>query len=568
MSIKVEFQPSGRTVTVEKGKTALEAAQIAGAGLLATCGGQASCGSCVIQLQKRAITSEPTDVEKEHLTESELLSGYRLACHTRLQKPSVITIPPRSLSALQRLQVEGDESSIPFDPRARVIDNSIEHQTRVEYRNSGTGVCLPFETPVLGMAVDLGTTKIAAYLIDLRKGITLARQGMMNPQVSYGDDVMARITYVLENQSGAETLQKAILDCLRQLAGDLCNIANSASEHTGSNSDFSPECITEVVLVGNTAMHHICLGLPLEQLGLSPYQPAVSDELDLSANQLGLNFAPQARTYLLPNVAGFVGADHVAMLLAAGILQETKNTLYLDIGTNTEVTLFIGGRMLCCSTASGPAFEGAHIRHGMRAADGAIEKIQIKNSSIYYSTIGDQHPVGICGSGIIDAIAQMRNAGILNEKGRFASTHPLVRPGEKGPELLVASRDEAGHDSDITIDRKDISEIQLTKGAIRAGVEILLSETGHSAEAIEKVVIAGAFGSFIDIKSAKIIGLFPDIPTERFQQIGNAAGIGAKQSLLSLEKRAEANQIAKQLEYIELASRADFTSAFSLAMMF
>ncbi len=613
MKIQIDFQPAGRKVEVQKGATIMEAAQSAGVGLLATCGGQSSCGSCVIRLISDTPADEPGFVEKENFTQAELDAGYRLACQTRLFASAIVNIPSQSLSAPQRLQVEGKYDKVEFEPKIRVVNfylptnvhqnphdiseyilielkkykcfrsiavneeistsamkTAAENQgeIRVVIYESEIILVIPPNTPVLGMAVDIGTTKIAGYLVDLVSGINLSKKGCINPQIAYGDDVMARITYALASETGAGTLQASVIDALNQLAADLCTSAQSDNVGNSVIPSYHPSQITEMVLVGNTAMHHICLGLPLQQLGRAPYVPAVSKEMDLSCQELKLTTSPSAFVHLLPNVAGFVGADHVSMLLSSGIMKESQNTLYIDIGTNTEITLLIDNRMHSCSTASGPAFEGAHIHDGMRAADGAIERIWIVDNHIRYQTINDKRPIGICGSGIIDGIAQMLMAGIINERGALDSGHPLVRKGEKCLELVIAPSEDTGHGRDIIINRKDISEIQLAKGAIQAGLELLLAETGNNVDQIERVIVAGAFGSFIDIKSAKTIGLFPNLATSQFKQVGNAAGMGAIHSLLSLRKRTEASVIAKKLEYLELAAHNGFTDAFARAMMF
>jgi uncharacterized 2Fe-2S/4Fe-4S cluster protein (DUF4445 family) len=314
-------------------------------------------------------------------------------------------------------------------------------------------------------------------------------------------------------------------------------------------------------------MHHLFLGLPVRQLGLAPYVAAVSAPLDAKAQDIGLGFAPGATVHLLPNIAGFVGADHVAMLLATEAEEMAdKVVVRIDIGTNTEITLSANGRLVACSTASGPAFEGAHIRDGMRAAEGAIERVRVSDGSVDYQTIGDGPPVGICGSGILDAIAQFKMAGILNRRGAMDKEHPLVRQSDDGTEVLLAAADATRHGRDIVLNRKDVSEIQLSKGAMRAGIEILLEQFGLTADDIDAFIIAGAFGTYIDVASAITIGMFPSLPLERFRQVGNAAGIGAKLSLLSSKQRAQAATLATNVEYLELTNYPGFTNQFARAM--
>jgi uncharacterized 2Fe-2S/4Fe-4S cluster protein (DUF4445 family) len=415
---------------------------------------------------------------------------------------------------------------------------------------------LPPHNPPLGLAVDLGSTKLAGYLIDLRTGETLAAEGMMNPQIAYGEDVMARLTYVVQHQTGARQLQQVIVNGLDDLARALCKQAGHVSED-----------IVEAVIVGNTAMHHLLLGLPTEQLGSAPYVAALSEPCDLMARDIGFSFAPDVFVHILPNIAGFVGADHVAMLLGSGIYKAEDVVLGLDIGTNTEVALKVGEHLWTCSTASGPAFEGAHIRAGMRAAPGAVERVWIDEHRVSYQVIGDQLPVGMCGSGILDAVGQLRKIGLLNDLGAMSLDHPRARQGSAGPEFVVVPHAESGNKHDIVLTRGDVSEIQLAKGAMRAGAEVLMQEAGITVSDLERIVIAGAFGSYIDVQNALRIGMFPPLPPERFEQVGNAAGVGARLALISADLRILAQDIAAQAEYVELTNDPRFTMAFTDAML-
>jgi len=327
----------------------------------------------------------------------------------------------------------------------------------------------------------------------------------------------------------------------------------------------------DAVVVGNTAMHHLFAGLPVAQLGAAPYVPAVGEALDIQAREVGLELAPGAYVHLPPNIAGYVGADHVAMLLAAGVAHKKDRTVVaLDIGTNTEITLTHQGRMVSCSCASGPAFEGAHIHDGMRAAPGAIERVQINGDEVRIHTINHQPAVGICGSGILDAISEMIAAGIVDRRGAIHKNHPAIRTANGRSELVLAHGEKTGHGKDVVVTRKDVNEIQLAKGAIRAGVEILLEVVGLAGDdqAIDEFIVAGAFGTYIDLESAIRVGMFPDIPIERFQQVGNAAGTGARQMLVSTEQRRSAQAMVGELEYVELSAHPDFINEFSHALFF
>jgi uncharacterized 2Fe-2S/4Fe-4S cluster protein (DUF4445 family) len=317
----------------------------------------------------------------------------------------------------------------------------------------------------------------------------------------------------------------------------------------------------EAVVVGNTAIHHLFLGLPVKQLGLSPYVPAVDSALDIKAREIGLYIAPGAYVHLLPNIAGYVGADHVAMLLATRLAETNGITLAIDIGTNTEICLNHKGKMTSVSCASGPAFEGAHIKFGMRAAPGAIEHVRLEDEVLEIQTIAGEPPVGICGSGLLDVVAQMRRNQILDRGGKMTQ-HPLVRDRDGRAEFVLAKRPGL---EDITISQKDVRELQLAKAAIHLGIQALVEAEGLSENDLEGVIIAGAFGTFIDVESAITIGMLPDLPLERFKQVGNAAGTGARLALISSGERRKAQQIAERDGYIELAKMPNFNRKFAQA---
>jgi uncharacterized 2Fe-2S/4Fe-4S cluster protein (DUF4445 family) len=593
--VHVDFEPVGRRIDVTSGTNLLEAAQAAGVQLSSLCGGIGSCDTCKIRLVKGQV-SKHTLEELAALSEEEIATGYRLACQTVPESDVKVDIPPESLATPQRLQVEGQEIEIELDPIVKQLEIQLEPaslrdlqaddvrlKSAVEragisspeirmpvmrdlsnrlrsqnwdislaLRDTEIVAVLPAGSRLLGLSVDVGTTKVAAYLVDLADGSTLAKVGAMNPQVAYGEDVISRIAYTNQHKN---VLHKRIIDTLNNMVDELCQVGGAQREQ-----------IVEAVVVGNTAMHHLFLGLPVRQLGESPYVPALGEAVDVLAADIGLKLAPGAYVYLPPNVAGYVGADHVAMVLASGVWNTRKTTLALDIGTNTEITLAAGGRLLSCSTASGPVFEGAHIHDGMRAAPGAIERVQIVDGDIRLQTIDAQPPVGICGSGILDVVAEMLDAGILNRNGRMLMQNPLVHNRDGSPEVTLVATEKTGHNRDIVVNRKDVNEIQLAKGAIRAGSEILLAEAGLSDSDLDEIIIAGAFGTYIHVPSAVRVGMFPPLALERFRQIGNAAGVGAKQMLVSRQRRHLALQISQRIEYIELTIHPRFTEEFMKAM--
>ena len=300
---------------------------------------------------------------------------------------------------------------------------------------------------------------------------------------------------------------------------------------------------------------------------LAPYVPAVSGSLNTKSRDIGLVVSPGAYIHTLPNIAGFVGADHVAMLLAAGLDDIAATTIGIDIGTNTEITLCSNGQMRSCSCASGPAFEGAHIKDGLRAVAGAIEKVKIDGATVTLQTIEGQPPIGLCGSGVLDAVAQLLDGQIIDRMGKLRP-HPCVRATESGKEFVLATRDESGTGKEVTLTEKDISEIQLAKGAIASGINILLKSAGISWKDVEQVIIAGAFGTYIDVASAISIGMLPPLPIEQFSQVGNAAGVGAKLALVSTTQRQMAVDIARRVSYVELTGYPEYPKVFANALRF
>jgi uncharacterized 2Fe-2S/4Fe-4S cluster protein (DUF4445 family) len=589
----IDFEPVGRRGQFAKEQSLLDCARQLSVDLVSICGGIGNCERCKVQVISGQVSQISLE-EEASLSAKELEQGYRLACMAYPLSDIKLHVPPESLTALQRTQIEGLEVNVEPDPPVRGLDAHLtpptlaspqadaqnlwaalaaqgigsgridfhvqqnlskqvrenDWQLRVALRGDEIVALDAPSTRWLGLAVDIGTTKVAGYLIDLESGKTLAAKGLMNPQISYGEDVVSRIVAASKSPADAARLQSLLTDALSQLAAELCAETNT-----------KPTDIVEAVVVGNTAIHHLFLGLPVKQLGLSPYVPAIDDALDIKAREIGLNIAPGAYVHLLPNIAGYVGADHVAMLLATRLAETNGVTLAIDIGTNTEICLNNKGKMTSVSCASGPAFEGAHIKFGMRAAPGAIEHVWLENDRLEIQTIAGEPPVGICGSGLLDVVAQMRLNNIVDRSGKIGE-HALVRRQDSRVEFLLAERQ--GLD-DITISQKDVRELQLAKAAIRLGIQALVEAEGLSENDLEQITIAGAFGTFIDIQSAIIIGMLPNLPLERFMQVGNAAGTGARLALISQSERLKAQQIAEQDGYIELAKMPDFNRKFAQA---
>lgn len=590
----IDFEPVGLRGNCLQNQSLLECARNLNVDIISLCGGAGTCRRCRIQIISGEV-SEPTSAEKSALSEKELKLNYRLACQTYPKSNIKICVPPESLSAPQRTQVEGLELEVRPEPPIRIFEaqlsppslNKPESDDRLLWsalarqhgltegtidllvqqtlspglRESNWGVRVAMREGEiialgklsehsLGLAVDIGTTKIAAYLVDMETGKTLASKGLMNPQISYGEDVVSRIFAAGKSPENAAKLQKLLVDALNETAEEMCR------EIQHSRSD-----IMEAVVVGNTAIHHLFLRLPVSQLGLSPYVPAVRSAVDLKARDLGLRIAPGAYVHLLPNIAGYVGADHVAMLLAARIAEAGHTLLAIDIGTNTEICLNHNGKMASVSCASGPAFEGAHIKFGMRAAPGAIEHVQLSGEKLEIQTIGNQPPIGICGSGLLDVAAQLRLNNIIDAGGKMGS-HPRVRKCEGISEFVLVDRPDR---EAITVSQRDIRELQLAKAAIRLGIRALVEAQSISEGNIEEILIAGAFGTFIDIQSAITIGMLPALPLEKFKQVGNAAGTGARLALVSETERRKAQEIALRDAYIELAGIPAFNRKFAEA---
>ena len=591
----IDFEPLGRRGECQDDQSLWACAHQLGAGISSICGGVGTCQSCKARVLTGAV-SEPTSNELDAFSPQELNDGWRLACQTYPRSDCKLGIPPESMSLLQRTQVEGLEIAVPPEPpvqgyhlrlatpslsdlladgdrllealdqqhqlRCSRIDISVlrtlsprlrswQWQCQASVRDDEVIALGPWPGRQLGLAIDLGTTKIAGYLVDLSDGRTLTSQGVMNPQLSYGEDIISRISFVNNSADEGTQLQKVVIKTLNELISDL-------SAEVGA----SPADIVEAVVVGNTAMHHLFLGLPVRQLALSPFIPAVGNALDIKARDLGLHVAPGAFVHLLPNIAGFVGGDHVAMLLVADVWQTEGPVVALDIGTNTEVSLVNSGEITTVSCASGPVFEGGHIKDGIRATSGAIERVRIAGDSIQYQTIEEALPVGICGSGILDTMAQLYLAGIIDKGGRMQENHPRVRNRDNRREFVLVSEEEQDNRPAIVTTQQDIRQLQLAKAAIRTGIQVLLEASGCPEEEIKQVIIAGAFGSYIDVSSAITIGMLPSLPLDRFRQVGNAAGMGAKLALISISQRTRAQAIASRVHYLEIASTPNFMDTF------
>lgn len=580
----------------------LEATQDASIDVSAVCGGVGTCGKCkVIVRQGSELLGALTEFERQCFSEDEVQAGYRLACQAEVAAEGLITveIPLESRGSRYRLQVEGLETPVELNPSVtgvelevtppslrdvRSLDDAlieaasrrgmklerIEHDCLLSLGKTLKGLnwrvqAVVYEgtkltaltkpgSPILGVAFDIGTTKLAGYLVDLKSGRLLAKSSSVNPQVLYGEDVMSRLTYILKDKDGLSNLVSSVRKALDSMVGEACQAAGAMRED-----------VAEIVLVGNTLMHHLAVGVEPSSLGRAPYAPVVNSAYAVEASKVGIAGGPGCTAYFLPNVAGFVGADCVADTIATGLDAGAENRLLVDIGTNTEVVLAADHELWGASCASGPAFEGAHIKHGMRAMSGAIEHVAIDESlKVLYTTVDGSAPAGICGSGVIDTVAEMVHHGILDVSGRMSSevATDLVVKGEDCLEFVLADASKAAGGKPVTFTQRDVREIQKAKGAIASGIKILLNKAGVTKSSLERVYVAGAFGTYIDIGSAISIGMLPDVPLHLIKQVGNSAGTGARMCLLSRDAKRRANETAKRMRYVELATCEEFQDTY------
>jgi len=602
----VRFIPDGKRVEINNGSSVLDAALKAKIDISSLCGGRGYCGKCqVIVVENPQHLSPMTDDERKHLDLEKVDAGYRIACKAKVNGDIAIKIPEQSRTGKQKLVIMGIEPEVVLKPPivkiyleltkptihdriaddirlvnalnikgtpAKFLDYDVALKLPDVARDGDwkltatvrhTGEVIDVESgdtsqENYGFAVDIGTTKVAGFLIDLNTGTLLRAKGIMNPQIPFGEDLMTRISQVAKNKDNIAKIHEVTIQGIYGLMKQICDLTN-----------INCSKISEMVIVGNTAMHHFFLGVNPFHVGMAPYPPAVAKSMDLKTTKLGINIRNGAYVHLLPNVAGFVGADAVADVLATEIYTTDKLTLLIDVGTNTEVMLGNKKRIVSCSTASGPAFEGAHIKFGMRASTGAIERVKIDPElfQVTYKTIDAGKPRGICGSGIIDALAEMLKAGLMDTGGKLRADGKGIRSSDLGLEYVLANKEETPNmQDDITITQQDIREIQKAKSAIHTGCTILMQKLGVATKDIEKLVIAGAFGLYIDPLNVMTIGMIPEVPIDRISFAGNTAGSGARLALKNIDLRESAESLASKIEYVELAAEPTFQEEYLNSM--
>lgn len=608
--VAVRILPLGRECHVPKGTRWVNVARQVGLALNLPCGGEGICGKC--RLLVREGDCPITEADRKHLAPQDLAQGFRLACQLVIDRPLVVQIPDSLLLkgshqiltqtgkvALRRdtpLVVKkafewssqlGPEMSL-WDGLAKALPHvqcplpvmrdwaaAFDEIPRQAVAALADGMLLAVETPqsgaeTLGLAVDLGTTTLVAALVDLEEGAELAVAARLNPQIEFGDDVISRIQRAGEQSWGTERLQQAVVGALNEMLEEVL------AEATASRGE-----VYQVVCAGNTTMQHLFCGLCPRELGRFPFRPVHSGSLSFFADEVGLRIHPRGRVYVFPVIGGFVGGDTVAGIVTTELFRHQTPALLIDLGTNGEIVLQTGNGLQAAATAAGPAFEGARITAGMRATRGAIERVWFDEAHqvLRYQVIGDDRPVGLCGSAMLDLLAVLRNYGLLTPEGR-------LQPGRRSeiaaqdlcdrfieldgvPSFVVARAEETSHGNVIALTQRDIRQLQLAIGAIRAGTEILLNSAGLSASQLGAVYLAGGFGNYIRRCNAQLVGLLPrDVPSERIQFWGNTSLLGAKMILLSRELRGTVEQVARSTAHVDLAAQPGFATHFAEAMIF
>ena len=625
--IEVDFVDSDdaqavRRARVGRDASLLDAARAAGVDMDATCGARGRCRSCRCKVLSGDV-SPATMQDTLQLGHEEVQERFRLACQTRpVTDCEVMALPPKSEAGHQILTGGHAAGANPLDGRAAdgagfAIDSGVRKRVvtasppREEHRQTSdlAQVLAAVDAPVdrrvpvaalrkipgelrkqrgeltvttfngrivdieagdtsehvYGMAFDIGTTSIVGTLLHLETGEEFAAVGSVNPQTVYGGDLMSRIAYAQFDEKKLVALRAKVLNAINGFIREAC-----------ANAGVSRDHVYKIVVVGNTCMHHIFLGVDVTFVGLAPYAPAVSDGIVVPAGELPLKAAPNAQVCLLPIVAGFVGADTMACVLATRIHESDELRALVDIGTNGEVVMGSKERLMACSAPAGPALEGAQIRHGMRGAVGAVEAVRI-DDDVHCSVIGSARAIGICGSGLIDACAKMVGAGVIDGMGRLgppdrerlpSALAARLRTADSGVEFVLVWDADAGKNEDVTLTQGDIRQLQLAKSAIWSGIVLLQRVMGIDDADLAELMLCGGFGNYINTESAVAIRLLPDVHLDRITYVGNAAHLGAQMALLSERERLRAEELAQRIEHVALAARPDFQDIFIDGMSF
>ena len=591
---RVFVEPIGVTLEVAADEDLLAPLVRAAVDIPTDCAGRGTCGKCLVRLGAGELTP-PTERELKRVPEKLRADGWRLACQahavsarvsievratggrrriltaSKLQHgaahPAVTTqavtmdVPTmedkrsdvaRFTQALSAGGIKASAADVPLPVLQRLPQTLRDGRWRAVAARYGRRVVdvFPGESApdLFGAAVDVGTSKVIAYLFDLGRGRLIDQEAVENPQMRYGEDVISRIAHAVK-PGQLEQLQRAVMEGINMTLGALCE-----------RQAVEPRQICDMTVVGNTAMHHLALGLSPIGLGAAPFAPGIAEPVALRAAELGVAINPEAGVYFPPPIAGFVGSDALAVIAATHLVRKKRPSMAIDIGTNTEVALAHDGRVTVTSCASGPAFEGYQIQHGMKAVAGAIERVRITpaGEAVDIRTIAGEPALGICGSGVVDLLAGLVRARVVDATGRLLE-HPLVRQGDEGREYFVT----AGVHGDIVFTQHDVRNLQLAKGAINSGWELLLDTLGVPLDELGGVYVAGAFGNYLDLHAAQFLGLFPPVPTQHVAFVGNAAGVGAQMALIHAGARRRMADLRRRIEFLDLATDPRFLDVFA-----
>ena len=606
--VKVTFLPKETSTRVPSGTTLFHAAAWTGQPIESTCGGRGTCGKCRVQVIQGSAPVTPADLQ--HLSQEDMAGGWRLSCQSEARDEMVVHVP--RLLTTPKTAMFGVGRQVLLDPNVHKVHLKLEEPTLHDQRSDvqrlrealrQEGFAMSAELPVVrtlpkalrdaefdvtavvcgetllavepgdttgacfGIAFDLGTTTIVGTLMDLNNGEPRGVTSNLNAQAIHGGDVLSRISHTMGKKEGLQEMQHFASFTM-----------NGIIERLTAESGVPLDRIYEITVAGNLTMMHLLLGIDPEPISVTPFAPAVSHGLNLRAADLGITIHPEGRVFLFPAIGSYVGGDIVAGLLATALPRGNKLRLFVDVGTNGEIALGSEPRTLSTAAPAGPAFEGAEISCGMRATTGAIEGVRITEDSVVLQTIQDAPPVGLCGSGLIDAVAQLYKRGLMDATGRMRSAEELQGrvPDALASRLItvdgvrafVLATDKETGGKPILFSQKDVRQLQFAKGSIASGIRVLMKEMGVAPEDLQEVLLAGAFGSYINPDAARIIGLVPAVPLARIRAVGNAAGEGAKIALLSYREREAAEVMPSRVEYIELSGREDFNDIFMSVLGF
>jgi len=602
--VKLDFSPSNQSFKVPPGVSVFDAASWNGIAIDSTCGGHGTCKKCKVQITEGIVPISRLDIRA--FSQEELKNGWRLACVARATENLAITVPamttrPKAATvgvgrqvilrpSVQKRYLELTEPTL-HDQRPdiqRVTDGIDDLEVSVEFealqklptilRKNNFKVTAVIVDNLLidiepgdttpsrfAVAYDLGTTTVVATLLDLNSGTPVAVKSMLSKQQPFGADVISRISATMLDETALQRLREAAQSTLNQLTDEVIQEAGISNLN-----------VYEVAVAGNATMIQLILGVDPEPVGVAPFITATQNWPVINAKEFGLEIHPQARAYVFPSFGAYVGGDIVAGVLASGMDRDKRVRLFIDVGTNCEIVLSDGNKILTTAAPAGPAFEAASIKCGMRAADGAIEVVKISKEGVTLQVIGDVEPQGMCGSGLVDAVAELAKIGVLDQSGRFVSQEVLERdfPNLSNRVITLESNEKAfllhGDKEDplVFLTQRDVRELQFAKASIATGWRLLMEQLNLNDEDIQQVLLAGSFGSYLSPASAIQIGLVPKIPVMRIVSAGNVAGEGAKMVLLSQPERNGALALLNEVEYVELSDRADFNDKFVLQLGF